>query len=105
MNLITDAGAKAPAERQGKKMNAELLTVFISYSFIGACFNGYIVTVQALDGKEVDRFCSSSATTLIQTLHSKYHFTPASQYFRNPDGILEIQVFPQKFKIIRQKGE
>ena len=81
----------------------EMLKVFISYSFIGAACNGYIVTVQTLDGKEIDRFCSGDAAVVIQQLHTKYHFTPASQYFRNADGLLEIHIFPQEFKIIREK--
>lgn len=83
----------------------EFLKIFISYSFIGAAFNGYIVKVQTLDGKEIDSFCSSDSGTIIQTLHTKYHFTPASNYYRNEIGVLEIQIFPQEFKIIREKKD
>lgn len=81
----------------------EMIKVFISYSFIGASCNGYIVTVQTLDGKEIDRFCSGDAVVIIRQLHNKYRFTPASMTFRNDDGMLEIHIFPQEFKIIREK--
>ena len=48
----------------------EMLKVFISYSFIGATCNGYIVTVQKLDGTEIDRFCSGDAVVIIRQLHN-----------------------------------
>lgn len=79
--------------------------IFISYTFCGAHVTGWNVSIQLIDGSEVELICSDDPEKIIETLRTKYGFVPAYIEESKTDGTAGTykHILPQKQPLIIRK--